>query len=326
MGNDGSMDPITAQGYVEALRRQGKKAFLEKDCVFWQESERLALERHPLFCPDVPSPRDIRSLLWRSRFLVATYVMPVDDAHPGNSWLYLCENRDYSLENLSSPARRDARRALRAFRYEFIDSAAVLTHGTRAFCDTRARVGLSDGTPQLFQKYAESLIANPAYQFVGAWCGDELAAYLWMLRVDDWAAVGAYAANDHLRSCPNNGLLHFALDHCLAQGRCRVVSYGLSSIQEVNRTATLDYFKKKVGFEARPVHREFQFHPLLGPLVNPLTYWIVRGGSRAFPHNRTLRKAAGMLAASLGKAASMETPAVALSNSQPGEDREGRTE
>ncbi len=95
--------------------------------------------------------------------------------------------------------------------------------------------------------------------------------------IDDWAAVAAYAANEHLRSCPNNGLLHFALDHCLAQGRCRVVSYGLSSIQEVNRTATLDSFKKKVGFEARPVHRDLQFHPLLRPLVNPLTYWIARG-------------------------------------------------
>ena len=67
----------------------------------------------------------------------------------------------------------------------------------------------------LFQKYAASLIANPGYQFVGAWCGDQLAAYLWMLMIDDWAAVAAYAANEHLRSCPNNGLLHFALDHCL---------------------------------------------------------------------------------------------------------------
>ena len=172
------------------MRRQGRKAFLEKDGVYWQDSERVALERHPLFCLDLPSPREVRSLLWRSRSLVATYVMPADGAHSANSWLYLCENRDYCLENLASPARRDARRALRAFHYEFLDSAALLAHGARPFCDTRARVGLSDGTPQLFQKYASSLIANPGYQFVGAWCGDQLAAYLWMLTIDDWAASG----------------------------------------------------------------------------------------------------------------------------------------
>ena len=49
-----------------------------------------------------------------------------------------------------------------------------------------------------------------------------------------------------------------ALDYCLSQGRCREVTYGLSSIQEIDRTASLDYFKKKVGFESRPVHRAFR--------------------------------------------------------------------
>ena len=98
------MGPITAQEFVEALRRQGRKAYLEQNGVYWQDSERVALERHPLFCLDLPSPREVRSLLWRSRSLVATYVMPADGAHPANSWLYLCENRGYCLENLASPA------------------------------------------------------------------------------------------------------------------------------------------------------------------------------------------------------------------------------
>ena len=75
-----------------------------------------------------------------------------------------------------------------------------------------------------------------------------------------------------------------------------------------NRTATLDFFKQKVGFEARPVHRAFQFHPLLRPLVNPLTYWIVRGCSKACPHSRILRKAAGTLAAGLGKPVQADAP------------------
>jgi len=212
---------------------------------------------------------------------------------------------------------------LRAFRYEFLDPDTVLAHGAQPYCDTRARVGLSDGTLQCFQHHAASLIGNPGFKIVGAWCGDQLAAYLSMLMVDDWALVAAYAANEHLRSCPNNGLLHFGLDYCLTQGRCRVVTYGLSSIQEVNRTTTLDYFKKKVGFEGRPVYRAFLFHPLLRPLVNPLTYWIMRGCSKLCPHSRTLRKAAGMLAASLGKPTQMDLAAVDAPNSQQQEDRHG---
>ena len=300
MSHQEAMTAITAREYVEALRRQGKKAFLEKDGVLWQESERFAMERQPDFCLDVPQPREVRSLLRRCRCLVATCIVPADSAHPANAWLYVCEDRGYTLEGLGSPARRNARRACREFRFDFIDPAALLLHGTRPFCDTRTRVGLSDGTPQLFQKYAAALIANPGYKFVGAWRGDQLAAFLWMLLVNDWATIGAYAANEHLRYCPNNGLLHFALDYCLTQGRCRVVSYGLSSIQAGENVATLDFFKKKVGFEARPVHRDFLFHPLLRPLVNPLSYWLLQRFVRIWPRNRLLRKGLGLAAIQLG--------------------------
>ena len=187
---------------------------------------------------------------------MADYVLPIDDAS-GKMQLAL---HLYGPAGINwgkfgvGKARRDARLALRAFRYEVLDRDSLLAHGARPFLRSpRARVGLSDGTPEAFRGYTGSLLATPGYKFVGAWCGDQLAAYMWILMIDDWAAVAAYAANDHLRSCPNNGLLHFALDYCLSQGRCREVTYGLSSIQEIDRTASLDYFKKKVGFESRPV-------------------------------------------------------------------------
>jgi hypothetical protein len=307
MNNVGPIDMTTAREYVEALHKQGIKAFLGQGRVFWLVSERIGLGRYPETCFDVPLPAEMRGLLWRSRCLVANYVRPVDDAHPANALLYVCTDRGYKLEDLSSVARRDARRALRAFRYEFLNPEAVLAHGARPYCDTRARVGLSDGTPEGFRGYTASLLATPGYKFVGAWCGDQLAAYMWMLMIDDWAAVAAYASNEHLRSCPNNGLLHFALDYCLSQGRCNEVTYGLSSIQEVDRTASLDYFKKKVGFENRPVHRSFVFHPLVKPFVNPLTNLVLRGCLKLRPQSRILRKASGLLANCLDRTAPLAT-------------------
>ncbi len=295
------MDTVTAQEYVEGQHRLGARAYLEKDRGFWLVSERIGLERYPQTCCDPPSPRDLRALFWRSGCLVASYVLPTDDAHPANSLLYVCQDRGYRLEGLSSPARRDARRALRAFRCEFLDPDVLLARGARAYCDTRARVGLSDGTEQHFRGRIASLIAGSGHRFVGAWRGGELAAFMYLQMVDDWVEIAAYAANEHLRCCPNNGLVHFVLDYCLAQGHFREVVYGLSSIQEVGRGTSLDYFKKKVGFEARPVHRAFAFHPLARPLINPLTNWAVRRCLRFFPRSRILRKASGLLANSVEK-------------------------
>ncbi|MGA2034651.1 MAG: hypothetical protein ABSG68_20580 [Thermoguttaceae bacterium] len=300
MAESGRIGGVTMEEYISALRRQGTRATPGCPGTCWQRSETLAMERTPPFCLDVPAKEEIRVLLRRTRSLVASYVRPADAEHPPNAWLYLCQNRDYHLDVLAATARRDARRALRAFRLDFLDSSQFLQHGVVPFCETRARVGLSDGTPELFHNYARRLVQNPAYKIVGAWRGDCLAAYLWMMLVDDWAAIGAYAADEHLRYCPNNGLIDFALDYCLTQRRCCRVSYGLSSLQETSNALTLDYFKKRVGFEARPVHRAFAFHPVLRPLINSSTQWMLKHGARLFPRSRMVRKAAGLLNTYLG--------------------------
>jgi hypothetical protein len=231
---------------------------------------------------------------------VATYVRLPDALHPPNAWLYVCEDQGYSLEKLSSPARRDVRRALRAFRFEFVDHWKLLEAGVKCFCDTRKRVGLSGGTPEVFCKTYENFGRNPGQKILGAWAGDCLAAYLTLTVVDDWVDIFPYAADEHLRNCPNNGLIHVCLEHFLVERRFRLVNYGLSSIQEMSKAVGLHAFKKKVGFEARPVHRAFVFHPFVRPLVGMPSLVGLRVCRQLFPQNLMLRKATGILAAFLG--------------------------
>ena len=102
-----------------------------------------------------------------------------------------------------------------------------------------------------FGKFGE----NHAHSAIGAWAGDSLAAFVTLTTVDDWVDIFPYAANDHLKGCPVNGLIHYVLDHFLVQRKCRVVNYGLSSIQEVSKAKGLHAFKLKVGFECLAVHR-----------------------------------------------------------------------
>ena len=82
------------------MHKRGIKAFLGEGRIFWLVSERIGLGRYPETCFDAPSPGDMRSLLWRSRCLVANYVLPADDTHPANALLYMCTDRGYSTECL----------------------------------------------------------------------------------------------------------------------------------------------------------------------------------------------------------------------------------
>lgn len=291
----------TMAEYCSALAANGVTVVPGSLGSYWVKNTGHALSREPFTCLGSPLPGEVLRALWKARASLATYTLPADEMHPQNAWLYVCRNPHYKLENLESSARRDARRAERAFRFDFIDSEALLRKGLEAYCDTRTRVGLSDGTPALFRNQFERATRNPAYSFLGAWKGDALAAFMSLAVVDDCVSIAAYAATEYLGSCPNNGLIHFALDHFLVQNNFRVISYGLSSIQEVGKADSLHRFKIRVGFEAVPVHRVFVFHPFLRPLANSVTLWGLRKCTRWYPTSPILRKATGMLAIYLGR-------------------------
>jgi len=295
----GTCEHIGIEAYSASLA-ESETIFPGSSGSFWQAFEMNSLTRRPYFVLDVPSDDQIRRALWSARSPVATYVRPPDDSHPQNAWLYVCQNRQYCLEDLGARARRDARRALRELRFEFADPRTLVEHGLHCFCDTRARVGLSDGTLEVFKSTYGRFGGNPADALLVAWKGDSLAAYMALTVVDDWLDIWPYATNEHLRACPVNGLIHVALDHFLVKQNYRLINYGLSSIQEVSSAMGLHQFKMKVGFECLPVHRAFVFHPLLKPFVNRAALWGLRACKRLRPGSPALRKAAGLLATHLG--------------------------
>lgn len=258
--------------------------------------------RVPTFALTPPSRDELRDVLRQSRSAVATYLLEPDESHPANAWLYICHNRSYCLENLGVAARRDARRAGRSLRIEFVDWPTVMAHGFRAFTETRTRVGLSDGTVKQFQSRFHQFSLNPSHCAVGAWQGDSLVAFMTLVVVDDWVEIeGSFSADGSRTLCPNDGLAHFVLSHFLVKRGFNTVSYGLSSVQDAHQAEGLHVYKKKVGFDAKPVHRAFILHPFLRPFSKPLMLHGARMVSKMLPQNRVIKKASGILVTLLEK-------------------------
>ena len=292
--------PISLEECLRASQDKGRCIFPAGNEGFWLKSELGGLKRCPEHLIDPPAPGEVKRLLWHVRLPVATYQCQPDAHHPANAWLYICRDPDYHVDKLDREERRKVRCAQRAFRFEFLDHPTLVAHGTDAFCDTRARHGLSDATPHCFRRLVDEEASLPGHWAVGAWCGSELAAFFTLDVVHDWVELFPYAANAHLRSRPINGLMDFVLDYFLTQRRVRYVSCGVSSIQESSKAATLHRFKRDVGFETIPVHRAFVFHPLVAPLANRASLWMLRRLCRTCPGNQAIRKATGLLATHLG--------------------------
>ena len=286
----------TISAYVSSLVRQGRAVLPGMQGTFWAQYESLAMMRIPDFVVNPPSPGEVERLLWKGHMAVATYLRDPDGSHPANAWLYVCRNKSYRVEDLCVAGRRDARRANRALRIDFIDWPTVLEQGFPAYSQSRHRVGLSDDTWGHFQSRLTQFSRNPCHRAIGAWKENKLVAFIALIVVDDWVAIeGSFSTNDDRTLCPNDGLASFLLRYFLVEHDFDTVTYGLSSVQDLNQSGGLHAYKKKVGFEAKPVHRAFILHPLVRPFANRLALKGANAIKHVFPRNRLVKKASGML-------------------------------
>jgi hypothetical protein len=232
--------------------------------------------------------------------LAVTYNIAPDERHRANAYLYITRNRKYSIEDLSKPARRDARRALRSLKIGFADRETILAQGLPAFRDTRNRVGLSDGTREHFEARFGEFFRHPAHLAAGAWLDDKLLAFMTLEIYNDSLGIeGSFSCEEGRTLCPNNGLAHFVQEYFLVQHGFAAVNYGLSSLQIESDAAGLHSFKLRVGFNAEPVHRAVAVNPRLRLFVSRPTLSGVQGLLKVFPRSRVLKKAAGILAVAL---------------------------
>jgi hypothetical protein len=301
IGSPNRTIPTLAE-YAAELTEHGTPTLRTSGGTFWVRYEAGTMMRLPTFSTEPVSKDEVREILWRGRTALATYLLPPDERHPANAWLYICSDPAYSPDKLAKYARRDIRRGFRDLRIAPLSADELLSHGLQAFCDTRRRAGLSDGSPQEFRRRFIFRASCGGHAFLGAWRDGELAAFLSITEVDDWAEIeGSFSMDGFLKLMPNDALASAALSYYLTEQTCRLVSYGLSSIQAKSNGAGLHVFKTKVGFEAKPVHRVFEVHPLLQPFVNAATLWTVKKALCLVPRDRRLKKAEGILACMLGE-------------------------
>src|SRR5207244_2346655 len=130
--------------YAAYLSQNGIKTLAGSSGTLWIGHELMSLIRYPTFALNRPTPGEIPDTLRRGKAAVASYVVEPDVRQIANTWLYICRDTGYSIEKLGKNARRDIRKAQRTLRFEELTWDTLLAEGASAFCDTRARVGLSD--------------------------------------------------------------------------------------------------------------------------------------------------------------------------------------
>jgi hypothetical protein len=282
-----------AATYAEFLRGIGHRV-VAGPSVCWFDASRLFFLSAPPHRLYTPTADDMRVAFRQLPCLGVRFASEVEG--PGKlSYQIVCTAADYGLELLSGNTRSKVRRGLKRCRVDPVPFSVLAAEGRRAHEDTverQGREGILSGAR--WQHFCAAAADSPGFEAWGAWCGEDLAAFLVTVTFDDTVEfLLARSRSDRLGAYPNNALLFTVTEEMLVQRRVPQITFGLESLEPV---APLDDFKFSMGFCKRPLRQRVVFHPVLQTL---LRHAPVRAALRRWSERRaqssTWRKAAGLL-------------------------------
>lgn len=286
---------VKVEEYYQSLLKAGENVFKENEEYFWIKHEDFSAVRFPEFNLSKPDEKELKKVFKELKCYLLNYTFKPSAESEAESFLYNCDDKEYSIEKLSRSVRRNIRLAQRRLNYGFAEWDDILKHGLKAFADTRTRVGLSDGNEKTFITRFTKFAKNPAHKAAAAWLDDELVGFMSLIVVDNYVIIqGTFSTDEHRNLRPNNVMADFVLNYYLCENNFELVCYGLSSIQEDTGKEGLHYFKIKVGFDAIPVQRVFILHPNIAPFKSIIRF-VLHLLLLVLPKNRKLKKAAGIM-------------------------------
>jgi len=296
-GQGGREGAIPLRAWAEFLARTGQPVHLDEcGAAIWVPGVRGELQRLPTVATDAPAEGTIRRVLAQRGVWIASCLLEETPARPANCFDYLRFGPDYDLETLEKNARRDIRRGLRCFEIRRVDWDELLSTGFDAYRDTESRHGHAPPQPEELKELSDRSRGCPSVELWGALDGKGLAAWIRVLKADDWAIIiSACSRLDVLRDCPNNALVFEATRTFLVDEKLRCVSYGVSSLQATDNIVSLHRFKLRMGFSPVRRRRHFVARPVLRPLLGTVpASWLWDRLVRLRPSSATLSKVAGL--------------------------------
>jgi len=289
---------MTPEVYSEWLRRQGHKV-VRTESSYWHSEGFGVYQAFPYHWLIAPPKRELSDLFSRHWAVALRYSAP-PDAGDTDSYHAVYTGTDYDFEMLGSWARKNVRRGLRNCSVSRISFDRYVDEGWDLRVDTLSRQGRHmNESRQDFRRRYTAATDLEGFEVWAAEVQGRLAATLVTFRMDGWGyMLYQQCHRDFLREHVNNALGFVVTQDLIRNHHVRGVFYGMKSL---DAPASVDEFKFRMGYEAKPVRQRVNFHPYLSPLVGSFGYRISRSLAIARPTSRLLAKAEGMMRVSLAE-------------------------
>lgn len=283
---------MTPEIFAEWFRLQGMRV-VRTSSSYWVENATGVYQAFPYHWVICPSDAELIQFLRGNRAMGLRY-STTWDAPYGMASYHVMTGRGYALENLSRWARKNILRGLRNCRVEQISFDYLAEAGWDLQVDTLARQRRRSKMERLqWQTLCQSASDLPGFEAWGAFVAGRLSASIITFLMNDCAyMLYQQCLREFLRQHVNNALGYVVTKALVERPEIKSILYGLQSL---DAPPSVDEFKFRMGYIAKPVRQRVVFHPLARALVNPASHTVLKSVCRLRPGAPTLSKAEGML-------------------------------
>lgn len=284
---------MNAESFAEWLRRQGYRV-LRTPSSYWYEAGSRVYQAFPYHWLIEPSEAELRGLLVRNSAIALRYSTPVASPRGKVSYHVVCDDPAYDFPFLSRQTRQNVRRGLKYARIERIPMARLATEGWRLRQDSLERQGrVGAETEEWWQRLCTSAEDLPGFEAWGAVHDGELVASFLAFTCDHhFTLPHQQSSSAHLRYRINNAIFFAVTQEAFRRSGIAEVFFCLHSL---DAPESVDQFKFRMGFTAKPVRQRVVFHPLLAPLFNQTSQALVKRLLDRQTGNAALAKAEGLI-------------------------------
>jgi len=278
---------------AEWFRRQGQ--LVVRTCSsYWVDQGSRAFQAFPYHWLIEPDQSELNNLLKKYRAITLRYSTPVSARSGYVSYHAVLKDTTYDLANLGKRTRKNIRRGLDFFCVEPISFERLAAEGFLLQLDTLKRQGRKlDLEHSKWKTLCFAANDLPGFEAWGATLDGSLAASAIIFRMDNYYYVlYQQSLSRYLSENVNNALTFTMTQDLIKRPETKSIFYGLHSL---DAPSSLDEFKFRMGYMAKPVRQRVVFHPWLGLFANNLSHSIVQRLLNQNEGNPKLSKAEGIL-------------------------------
>jgi hypothetical protein len=283
---------MNAKTFAKWMRLQGRKVIRTRSS-YWYNAGPRVFQAFPLHWLIQPSRREMNALMIRHSVAAVRYSKPLD-ATEGIASYHAVLNGPYNLEMLRHQARNGVRKGLKHFQIERISFNRLADEGWKLQQDTLERQDRTSSMNQSdWQRICLAADGLPGFEAWGAIVDGELAASMLTSQIDNiWYIPYAQSSRKFLSKHVNNALFFTVSCELLSRNGITGLFFCLHSL---DAPPSVDDFKWRMNYIAKPVRQQVEFHPLLSPIANYSSHSLLLQLLERYPGSHVLSKAEGML-------------------------------